>query len=70
MHRDELTSKTQAIGFEMEGAGVLGRVPCVVVKGVCDYADCDKNDEWHDFAAATAAVTSRALLEEYVLFGS
>ncbi len=35
----------------------------MVVKGVCDYADCHKSKKWQDFAAATAASALRAILE-------
>ena len=27
----------------MEGAGDWDEMPCIVVKGVCDYADCHKH---------------------------
>jgi nucleoside phosphorylase len=50
----------------MEGNGVWDEVPCIVVKGVCDYADSHKNKEWQNFAAATAASASKAILERYI----
>ncbi|PTD01267.1 hypothetical protein FCULG_00012945 [Fusarium culmorum] len=40
-------------------------VPCIVVKGICDYADSHKNKAWQDFAAATAAAVARAILGQY-----
>ncbi len=42
-HRDEIAQPHRIVAFEMEGAGVSEETPCVVVKGVCDYADCHKN---------------------------
>lgn len=63
--RDRIAKKEGVIAFEMEGAGVLQEVPCIVVKGVSDYADCHKNKKWQDFAAATAASTLKAILECY-----
>lgn len=36
--------------------------PCLVVRGICDYADSHKNKEWQHFAAATAACFARELL--------
>lgn len=41
--RDALATEMDIIAFEMEGAGVWEEIPCVVVKGVCDYADSHKN---------------------------
>ncbi|KAL3478490.1 hypothetical protein BJX99DRAFT_256387 [Aspergillus californicus] len=64
-HRDKLSSKTQIIGFEMEGAGVCDSLSCLIIKGVCDYADYHKNKEWQDYAAAAATSCTRALLELY-----
>ncbi len=62
-HRDRVAKKEEVIAFEMEGAGVWDEVPCIVVKGVCDYADCHKHKGWQDFAAATAASVAKAILE-------
>jgi nucleoside phosphorylase len=39
--RDRIAEKEDVIAFEMEGAGIW-EVPCLVVKGVCDYSDCHK----------------------------
>ncbi|KAE8361663.1 hypothetical protein BDV27DRAFT_166730 [Aspergillus caelatus] len=51
-----------AICFEMEAAGIMDEVPCLVVRGICDYADTHKQDGWHYFAAATAASYCKAVL--------
>ncbi|KAJ4024937.1 hypothetical protein NW752_002391 [Fusarium irregulare] len=64
--RDMLSREAGVIAFEMEGNGVWDEVPCIVVKGVCDYADSHKNKEWQNFAAATAASASKAILERYI----
>jgi nucleoside phosphorylase len=64
--RDRTSKEAGVIAFEMEGAGVWEEVPCIVVKGVCDYADCHKNKKWQNFAAATAASASKAILERYI----
>ncbi|KAI5460912.1 hypothetical protein BGZ63DRAFT_388024 [Mariannaea sp. PMI_226] len=63
--RDALATEKNVIAFEMEGAGVWEEIPCIVVKGVCDYADSHKNKKWQAFAAATAASTSKAILERF-----
>ncbi|RYP62610.1 hypothetical protein DL771_009653 [Monosporascus sp. 5C6A] len=64
--RDMLARRESVIAFEMEGAGIWEEVPCIVVKGVCDYADCHKSKKWQNFAAATAASASKAILERYI----
>jgi nucleoside phosphorylase len=62
-YRDQLTSSKGAIGFEMESVGVWDVFPSVVIKGVSDYADSHKNDDWQDFAAASAAACAKAFLK-------
>ena len=64
--RDRIAKKEDVIAFEMEGAGVWEEVPCIVVKVVCDYADCHKHEGWQNFAAATAASAVKAMLERYI----
>lgn len=51
-----------ALCLEMEAAGIMDELPCLVVRGICDYADTHKNDEWHYYAAAAAAAYCKALL--------
>ncbi|KAL2839099.1 hypothetical protein BJY01DRAFT_29180 [Aspergillus pseudoustus] len=63
--RDRIAKLHSILAFEMEGAGAWDELPCIVVKGVSDYADSHKNNKWQDFAAATAASTMKALLERY-----
>ncbi|KAK5994609.1 hypothetical protein PT974_05088 [Cladobotryum mycophilum] len=65
LDRDSIARDTDVIAFEMEGAGVWEEVPCIIIKGVCDYADSHKNKSWQTFAAAAAAAAARALLERY-----
>jgi nucleoside phosphorylase len=48
--------------FEMEAAGITTEFPCLVVRGICDYADTHKNDIWHHHAAAVAAAFIKELL--------
>ncbi|KAJ5560391.1 hypothetical protein N7513_002790 [Penicillium frequentans] len=64
--RDRIAKSHGVIAFEMEGAGIWDELPCIVVKAVCDYADSHKNKIWQDFAAATAASVTKALLERYI----
>ena len=53
---------TDAICFEMEAAGIVDEIPCLVVRGICDYADTHKQDGWHYYAAAVAAAYGKAIL--------
>ncbi|KAF3012803.1 hypothetical protein E8E14_007171 [Neopestalotiopsis sp. 37M] len=65
IHRDNIAQQEDVIAFEMEGAGVWDEMPCMMVKGVCDYADSHKHKGWQNFAAATAAATAKAIIERY-----
>jgi len=48
--------------FEMEAAGLMNSFPCLVVRGVCDYADSHKNNRWQAYAAGTAAAYAKEVL--------
>lgn len=65
-HRDKLADAEEVIGLEMEGAGVWDNFPCIIIKGVCDYADSHKDNKWQLFAAANAAAAARTLLDYVV----
>jgi hypothetical protein len=68
-HRDEISAQHNLIAFEMEASGVWDTLPCLVIKGVCDYADSHKNKDWQHYAAVTAAICMKAVLEEWVVGG-
>jgi nucleoside phosphorylase len=46
----------------MEGARVMVTQQCLIIRGICDYADSQKNDQWHNYAAATAAAYAKLFL--------
>jgi nucleoside phosphorylase len=48
--------------FEMEAAGLMDSFPCLVIRGICDYADSHKNKAWQPYAAATAAAWAKEVL--------
>lgn len=48
--------------FDMEAAGLMNNFPCLVIRGISDYADSHKNDTWHDYATLTAAAVAKELL--------
>jgi nucleoside phosphorylase len=59
--RDELAKEHGLLCFEMEAAGALADFPCIVIRGISDYCDSHKNDQWHGYAAAAAAAYARQL---------
>jgi nucleoside phosphorylase len=60
--RDRLGEGLGAYCVEMEAAGLMDNFPCLVIRGICDYADSHKNKEWQGYAAATAAAYAKELL--------
>jgi nucleoside phosphorylase len=46
----------------MEAAGLMDDFPCLVIRGICDYADSHKKKRWQPYAAATAAAYAKELL--------
>jgi nucleoside phosphorylase len=71
--RDKIaTTNRKILAIEMEGYGVIAstwqsfeQVRCMVIRGLCDYADSSKNDEWHPYSAAVAAgFTKHFLLDK------
>ncbi|KAI1299150.1 purine and uridine phosphorylase [Xylaria venustula] len=47
---------------EMEAAGLVDSFLCLVIRGICDYADSHKNKVWLENAAALAAAYAKGLL--------
>ncbi|KAI0550027.1 hypothetical protein F4679DRAFT_544525 [Xylaria curta] len=63
--RDDLNESLggNVLCVEMEAAGLMNDFPCVVIRGICDYADAQKNKDWQEYAAAIAAGCAKELLE-------
>ena len=61
--RDRLAARYDVLCFEMEAAGLMDNFPCLVIRGICDYSDTHKNDQWQGYAAATAAAYAKELLQ-------
>jgi nucleoside phosphorylase len=66
--RDELRDRFGVKAVEMEGSGIADAAWSLeknyfVIRGICDYCDGNKNDEWQMYAAVVAAAYTRALLE-------
>ena len=62
--RNELRDRYNLIGLEMEAAGTMNRIPVGVIRGVCDYGDEHKNEQWQPYAAAMAAAYAKAVLAQ------
>lgn len=58
---EKIRRKYGILCFEMEAAG-LDAFPSLAIRGISDYADTHKNDEWHPYAAAVAAAYAKELL--------
>ena len=48
--------------FEREAAGLMNSFPCLIIRGICDYADSHKNKRWQRYAAGIAAAYAREVL--------
>lgn len=62
--RDKLAAAKDVLCFEMEAAGLANHFPCLVIRGICDYADSHKSDECQGFAAMVAAAYAKDLLRQ------
>jgi nucleoside phosphorylase len=60
--RDKRAAADKLYCFEMEAARLMNDFPCLVIRGISDYADSHKNDRWQPYAAATAAAYAKELL--------
>lgn len=65
--RDRLAREHNAVCFEMEGAGIIENLQCLVIRSICDYADSHKNKQWQPYAAAVAAAYAKELLGEIAI---
>jgi nucleoside phosphorylase len=67
--RDQLAAQHRVLAFEMETAGVAAGVAnrgvnWFVVRGITDYCDEYKNDDWHQYGSLVAAGGVRGLLAQ------
>ncbi|KAK6522069.1 hypothetical protein TWF281_002638 [Arthrobotrys megalospora] len=61
--REEIKRRHRAVCLDMEAAGLMNNFPCIVIRGISNYADSHKNDQWVPYAAATAAACAKEFLE-------
>lgn len=65
--RDQLRDKYRIKAIEMEAGGMQNAAwargrSVFVVRGICDYCDRYKNDNWQNYAAAAAAAFTKILV--------
>ncbi|KAL4929728.1 nucleoside phosphorylase domain-containing protein [Aspergillus undulatus] len=58
--RGRISEELGILCFEMEAAGLMNHFPCLVVRGISDYADSHKNKEWQRYAALAEAAFCQA----------
>ena len=61
--RDKISLEfKRVLCFKIEAAGLINNFLCLVIRGICDYADSYKNKRWQPYTARTAAVYAKELL--------
>jgi nucleoside phosphorylase len=61
--RDQVSKELGGVlCFEMEAAGLMNSFPCLVIRGICDYADSHKNKRWQPYGAGAAAAYAKEVL--------
>lgn len=60
--RDTLADQKNVLCFSMETAGLMNRFPCLIIRGICDYSDSHKPEEWQGFAGMAAAAYAKDLI--------
>lgn len=60
--RERLQKDLNILCFETEAAGLMNNFPCLVVRGICDYADSHRNKRWQPYTAATTAAYAKEIL--------
>lgn len=66
--RDYLRDKFGVRAIEMEGSGIadatwINEKGYLIIRGISDYCDPNKRDEWQNYASMVAAAYMRALIE-------
>lgn len=60
--RDKLAAERGVLCFEMEAVGLMQNFPCLVIRGICNYADAHQSKEWQGYASMVAAAYAKDLL--------
>lgn len=62
--RDKLAAENDVLCFETGAAGLETHFPCLVIRGICAYADSHEYREWQGYAAMVAAAYAKDLLRQ------
>ncbi|KAK3688696.1 hypothetical protein B0T22DRAFT_512391 [Podospora appendiculata] len=61
--RNQLARQEDVFCFETAAFGLMNTFPCLVLRGICDYADSHSTNKlWNEYAAATAAAYAKELV--------
>ena len=60
--RDRLAQQHGILCFEMEAAGLMDYLLCLVIRGISDYCDSYKHKQFQGYAALAAAAYAKELL--------
>jgi nucleoside phosphorylase len=66
--RDNLRDNYKVKAIEMEGSGIADGTwtlakGYLIVRGICDYCNDDKNNDWQDYSAIIAASYAKCIVE-------
>ncbi|KAL4870250.1 hypothetical protein BDV12DRAFT_184648 [Aspergillus spectabilis] len=62
--RDEINTILggNVLWFDYEAGGLMNDSPCLIIRGICDYADAHKNAGWQEHAATVATAFAKVNL--------
>lgn len=60
--RDKIGPQNNILCFETAAAGLMNYLPCLVVRGISNYADSHEPWDWEPYAAMNAAAYTKKLL--------
>ncbi|KAL4875734.1 nucleoside phosphorylase domain-containing protein [Aspergillus karnatakaensis] len=63
LDRDRIARLNPVCSIEQETMGLINFFPCVMIRGIWNYADSHWNNTFQGYAAATAAAYAKELLE-------
>ncbi len=71
--RQKLKEEFDVLAVEMEASGIADAAwekgaGYLVIRGICDYCDVYKNDDWQEYAAIAAACYAKDLIENLPSF--
>ncbi|KAJ3498372.1 hypothetical protein NLG97_g1171 [Lecanicillium saksenae] len=60
--RDSLAREHDILCFDTEASGLTGTDQCLIIRGICDYADLNRCNHWRGYAAAASAAYAKEIL--------